>query len=79
MTVAGAGVSFVVAAIGADRTTERVTFSRESLCIAVTAGAGVNLVTSVGAGGVYSDSVIGVGKLADGCDISFFGAIETLA
>ena len=56
-----------------------MTKGRESLCVAVTAGAGVNLVASVGAGGVDGDSVIGVGKLADGCDVSFFSAVNAVA
>ena len=56
-----------------------MTAGRESLCVAVTAGAGINLVTSVGASGVDSDSVVGVTQLADGCDVSFFCAVNAVA
>ena len=63
MTVARAGVGFVVATIGADRATKGVAFSRGSLSVVVTANAGVNLVTSVSASGIYGDSIVGVNSV----------------
>ena len=43
MTVARAGIGFVIATSCADRAVESVTFSRENLGVVVTAGADIDL------------------------------------
>ena len=60
MTVARAGVGFVVATSCADGATESVAFCRESLGVVVTARTSINLMTSICAGGFYSDNVVGM-------------------